>query len=68
MACVRFVKEKKLYEEMLFCKSLETDTKGQTMYEVLKTYFEKNFIPFSNMISCATDGAPSMTGHQAGLV
>ena len=53
---------------MLFCKSLKTGTKGQTMFAVLKAYFEKNCIPFSNMIACATDGAPSMTGHQAGLV
>lgn len=67
MAYVRFVKDRKIYEEMLFCESLKSDTKGETMYEVLKTYFSKNSIPLNNMISCATDGAPSMIGRQAGL-
>ena len=42
---------------------LNTDTRGEIVFQEVKTYFETNAIPSTNVISCATDGAPSMMGR-----
>ena len=68
LAYVRFIKDKKMYEELLFTKNLETDTKGETIYGVMKEYFSKNSIPLSNIMSAAADGAPAMFGRYRGFM
>ena len=52
----------KLREDMLFAKLLETDTTGLCIFEATKSWFDKNQIPFGNLVSCATDGVLSMLG------
>ncbi|CAH1970114.1 unnamed protein product [Acanthoscelides obtectus] len=59
---VRFIMNQEIYEELLFARSLITDTKGESIFHVLKDYFIEKAIPLSN-ISVATDGAPAMVGH-----
>ncbi|CAH2000772.1 unnamed protein product [Acanthoscelides obtectus] len=49
-----------IYEELLFTRTLITDTKGESIFHVLKDYFIEKAIPLSNIISVATDGAPAM--------
>ncbi|GFV51052.1 protein ZBED8 [Trichonephila clavipes] len=56
------------HEEMLFARTLTTDTKGGSIFNVLKEYFMKNSIPLSNIISVATDGVPAMDGHYRGFI
>ena len=69
MAYVRFIDDScKLCEEMLFAKLLETDTTGLSIFEARKSWFDENQISFGNLVSCATDGAPSMLGKQNGLI
>ena len=53
---------------MLFAKLLETDTTGLSIFEATKSLFDGNQIPFGNLVSCATDGAPSMLGKQNGFI
>ena len=54
---------------MLCAKSLETDTTGLSIFEGTRSRFDKNQIPFGNLVSCATDGAPSMLlGKQNGFI
>lgn len=60
MAYVRYIKNGKIVEEMLFSKSMITDTKGTSIFNVLKSYLDEKGIPISNIMACATDGAPSM--------
>lgn len=36
---VRFVKERKIIEKMLFAKTLVTDTKGKSIFNTVKNYF-----------------------------
>jgi len=55
-------------EEMLFARSLTTDKKGETIFNEVATYFKENNIPLKNIIACATDGAPSMTGRYKGFI
>ncbi|XP_076057270.1 protein FAM200C-like [Oratosquilla oratoria] len=61
MAYVRFIDDScKLCKKMLFEKLLETDTTGLFIFEAPKSWFDDNKIPLGNLVSCATDGAPSM--------
>uniref|UniRef100_A0A8C6KAH0 DUF4371 domain-containing protein n=1 Tax=Nothobranchius furzeri TaxID=105023 RepID=A0A8C6KAH0_NOTFU len=55
-------------EEFLFGKYLITDTRGQTIFSALEEYFQEKSIPFSNLLACATDGAPAMVGRYRGFI
>ncbi len=68
LAYVRFIKGGSLCQELLFARLLETDTKGESVYRAVEDYFQKKSIPFTNIISCATDGAPSMVGRHRGFL
>ncbi|XP_076048881.1 protein FAM200C-like [Oratosquilla oratoria] len=69
MAYVRFIDDScKLCEEMLFAKLVGTDTTGLSIFEATKSWFDDNEIPLGNLISCVTDGAPSMVGKQKGFI
>ena len=63
LAYVRFIKGGSLCQELLFARLLETDTKEESVYRAVENYFQKESIPLTNIISCATDGAPSMAGR-----
>ncbi|CAH1965785.1 unnamed protein product [Acanthoscelides obtectus] len=60
LAHVRFIMNQEIYEELLFARTLITDTKGESIFHILKDYFIEKAIPLSNIISVATDGAPAM--------
>ncbi|XP_076348273.1 SCAN domain-containing protein 3-like [Tachypleus tridentatus] len=68
LAYVRFNNDERPKEEMLFARSLVTDTKGETIFNEVVTYFQENNIPLKNIIACATDGAPSITGRYKGFI
>ncbi|CAH2006708.1 unnamed protein product [Acanthoscelides obtectus] len=57
-----------IYEELLFARTYITDTKGESIFHVLKDYFIEKAIPLSNIISVATDGAPAMVGRYRGFI
>ncbi|CAH2014528.1 unnamed protein product, partial [Acanthoscelides obtectus] len=67
LAYVRFIMNQEIYEELLFARTLITDTKGESIFHVLKDYFIEKAIPLSNIISVATDGAPAMVGRYRGF-
>ncbi|CAH1959900.1 unnamed protein product [Acanthoscelides obtectus] len=60
LAYVRFIMNQEIYEELLFARTLITDTKAESIFHVLKDYLIEKAIPLSNIISVATDGAPAM--------
>ena len=64
---VRFVHKEVLCEELAIAISLNTETRGKTIFQEVKTYFETNAIPLTNVIACATDGAPSLMGRYRGF-
>ena len=53
---------------MLFARSLTTDTKCEAIFNEVATYFKENIIPLRNIIVCATDCEPSMTGRYKGFI
>ena len=68
LACERFIKGGSLCQELLFARLLETYTKGESMYRAVEDYFQKKSIPLTNIISCATDDAPTMVGRHHGFL
>ena len=65
---VRFVKDENLMEEFLFAKELETHTTGESVFQLVVGFFNEKEIPLTNIVSCATDGAPSMLGRHRGFI
>lgn len=68
LAYVRFIKAEQVVQEMLFAKELITDTRGESIFLVLKDFYEEKEIPLSNITAVTTDGAPAMTGRQRGFI
>ncbi|KFD62370.1 hypothetical protein M514_25493 [Trichuris suis] len=68
MAYVRFIKQEDLVQELLFAKELLTETKGESIFEVVNDFFKEKQIPFKKILAVATDGAPSMVGRYRGFV
>ena len=68
LAYVRFIKGGSLCQKLLFARLLEIDTKGESVYRAVENYFQKISIPLTNIISGATDGAPSMVGRHRGFL
>ena len=52
------------FVEMLFAKLSETDRTRLFIFEATKSWFDENQIPFGNLVSSTTDGAPPMLGKQ----
>ncbi|GFY24763.1 protein ZBED8 [Trichonephila clavipes] len=67
LAYVRFIMDQEHHEEMLFARILTTDTKGESLFNVLKEYFIENSIPLSN-ISVATDGVLATVRRYRGFI
>ena len=51
---VRFVHNGVICEELAIALSLNADTRGETVFQEVKTYFETNAIPLNNVIAWAT--------------
>lgn len=69
MAYVRYINPKgQKVDEFLFAKPLITDTKGSSIFHIVQKYMEEHNIPITNIIGCATDGAPAMIGRQRGFI
>ena len=68
LAYVRYVKENDIFEEFLFCESLELTTKGIDVYNNVKDFFSKNKIPMSVIGSICTNGASSLIGNNSGFI
>jgi hypothetical protein len=61
-------KNNTLQEEMLLTLILTTNTTGLSIFTAAKSYFAKHNILFSNIVACATDGAPSMIDRYRGFI
>ncbi|EZA56552.1 SCAN domain-containing protein [Ooceraea biroi] len=68
LAYVRFIKEEKICQELLFAKQLIISTKGESIFNVVKAFFKEREIPLNNIISIAIDGALAMVGRYRGFI
>ena len=65
---VGYIKDKNMCQELLFATYLETDTRGESIFQAVEHYFTDKAIPLKNIVSVAPDGAPSMTGRHRGFI
>ena len=56
---VRFIKDSKVVQELLFAEELETVTKGESVFLIVENYFKNKEIPIRNIVACETDSAPA---------
>ena len=68
LAYVCFVKDENIMEEFLFAKELETHTTGESVFELVVGFFNEKEILLTNIVSCATNGAPSMLDRHRGFM
>ncbi|XP_029653656.1 zinc finger MYM-type protein 6-like [Octopus sinensis] len=54
-------------EEMLFTEKLLLDSRDATIFHTLKSFLFEQNIPLSNILACASNGAPSMIGRYRGF-
>ena len=67
LAYVRFIDGDNLKEEMLFARSLETDTKGKTIFKEVVSYFDEKNITLKDIVTCAMGGTLSTLGRYRGF-
>ena len=68
LAYVRYLDEGKLHQELLFASTLDTYTKGQSIFATVEDFFRNKNIPLTNILTCTPDGAPSMMGQHNGFI
>lgn len=54
-------------EEFLFCKSLESNTKAENIFNMIDLYMLKVGLPWEKCVGICTDGAKAMYGKLTGL-
>ncbi|XP_066473215.1 uncharacterized protein [Tiliqua scincoides] len=64
---VRFVNEKKIVEDLLFCKEMKGGTTDEDMFEVLDDFMVQNQIDWEKCVGVCTDEGRSMAGCYQGL-
>ena len=55
-------------EELLFARKILTNKTGADIFDVVVDFFREKGIPLTNIIACATDGEPAMTGRHLGFL
>ena len=65
---VRYVADKRINEEFLFCQSLETTSKAVDIFQMLIDFFDKTELSWSKLVGVCTDGAAAMIGANSGLI
>ncbi|XP_069083616.1 zinc finger BED domain-containing protein 5-like [Pleurodeles waltl] len=59
---VRFVNEKTIVEDLLFCKEIKGGTTGQDLFAVVDDFMVQNQIDWERCVGVCTDGGRSMAG------
>ena len=67
LAFNRFIENKKCVSEYLFCKDLQTTTKGEDIFIVVNEKILLFRLQWKNYVSVCTDGCPSMQGSRNGF-
>ena len=67
LAYVRFIHDGKLCQEIIFARTLQTDTKETIVFCTLERFLNERKIPMKNIKACATDGAAVMVGKYHGF-
>lgn len=64
---VRYVYDKHLEDEFLFCETLSTRTTAKEIFDKVDRFFKAHGIKWEHVIGVCTDGAPAMLGCRSGF-
>lgn len=64
---VRYVNEKHLIEDLLFCIEIKGGTSGKELFEIVDSFISENDINWEDCVGVCTDEGRSMSGHYQGL-
>ncbi|XP_060796340.1 zinc finger BED domain-containing protein 5-like [Neoarius graeffei] len=64
---VRYVRDKLIEEDVLFCRPLQSHTTGEAIFNVLDSFIRENGLAWDRCVGLCTDGARAMTGREQGL-
>ncbi|KAL2101246.1 hypothetical protein ACEWY4_003007 [Coilia grayii] len=64
---VRYLRDKVIDEDILFCRPLQSRTTGEAIFNVLDTFIHDNGLAWDRCVGLCTDGARAMTGRERGL-
>lgn len=64
---IRFVDSEVMREELLFCEPFIANTTGESIFEIIDTFFKDNNMSWSKCVGICTDGARAMSGKYTGL-
>lgn len=53
---------------MLFARTLISDTKDESIFNIVRNFFEEYKFPLRNIMSIVTDGAPAIVGRHRGFI
>ena len=65
---VRFIRDERICEELLFARTVLTNKTGEAIFRVVESFFNEKGIPLTNILTCATDGEPTMVGRHKGFL
>ncbi|KAL0879427.1 hypothetical protein ABMA27_003178 [Loxostege sticticalis] len=65
---IRYVYKNKSKGNFFFCKTLESTTKGEDIFNTINDFIEKHGIDWTKCVGISTDGAKAMTGRISGLI
>ncbi|GMH35000.1 hypothetical protein BSKO_02861 [Bryopsis sp. KO-2023] len=68
MVFARYVGDKDVEEEFLFCEPLTTTTTGADVFNMCDKFFIDEGLDWNNCVALCVDGAPSMLGARNGFV
>jgi len=68
MVFVRYIHNKTIQEDFLFCHPLETTTKGSDVLKLVEDFFTAENLDWNKLGSVCTDGAPAILGVRSGFL
>lgn len=64
----RYITDKGIEQEFIFCRPLGTTTKAVDVMEVVTDFFEESGLSWSKVEGVCMDGGPNMLGSRSGFV
>ena len=68
LAFCRYITDKGIEEEFLFCRPLEMTTKAVDVMAVVADFFEESGLSWNKLEGVCTDGGPNMLGSRSGFI
>uniref|UniRef100_A0A8C4F846 DUF4371 domain-containing protein n=1 Tax=Dicentrarchus labrax TaxID=13489 RepID=A0A8C4F846_DICLA len=64
---VRYLRDKAIEEDVLFCRPLQSHTTGEAIFNVLDVFIREKGLAWDRCVGLCTDGVRAMTGRELGL-